>query len=285
MPEIDTRFPEWIARKTWMQSESVPQALIAGAQIAQRQQQINQQNRELLLREAAEKSKYNTLRQQAEGTVALGIILEQATEKNAWTAPETRAKVYSLTKQYPWLANTDLFKGAIQSFDNADKAEARLQLETERQTAITDRNQASIESRFDLLGQRIDAMTQMEGIKNENRTALTELKSELDIIRDAMKPRTLRPERYDLNESDRMLMKSELDAIEVAQKNLEIDSAEAQRQRDSIDAKFKKRAVSSTAEQSLVPAAGDRVTTKAQYDQLPSGTEFTGADGNKYRKP
>lgn len=283
---IDTRLQPWYDRKMWHQSDGVSRDLQAGAQLAQQQQQINQRNRELVMRQAAEKLKYDMMRQQAEGQVALGIIMEQATQKNAWTAPETRSKVYSLTKQYPWLANTDLFKTTIQNFENADKSEARLLLETERQTAITDRNQASIESRFDLLGQRIDAMTQMEGIRHENRTALTELKSELDIIRDAMKPRTLRPERYDLNESDRMLMKSELDAVDAAQKNLEIDNAEAQRQRDAIDVKFKKRAVSSTSEQlAPAPASGAPITTKAQYDQLPSGTEFIGADGKKYRKP
>lgn len=126
MPEIDTRFPAWMIQKNWTQSDDVTRTLIAGAQIAQQQAQLQQQQRELMLREATEKLKRNMMQQQAEGTVALGAILDQATQQNAWTSPETRSKVYSLAKQYPWLTGTELFQGALKSFDSADESQRRL---------------------------------------------------------------------------------------------------------------------------------------------------------------
>lgn len=123
---IDTRLPQWMVEKNFTTSNSVSHDLHAGAQLAQQQQQINQRNRELVMRQAAEKLKYDMMRQQAEGSVALGIIMEQATQKNTWTAPETRSKVYGLARQYPWLAETDLFKGAMQNFEHADMAQKQL---------------------------------------------------------------------------------------------------------------------------------------------------------------
>lgn len=141
---IDTRMPEWMVRKNWTQGDGVSRDIQAGMQIGLQQQQINQRNRELLLREAAQKLKTDAMRQQAEGSVALGIIMEQATQKNAWTAPETRSKVYSLAKQYPWLAETDLFKATLKNFENADESDRRLN---------------EIKTRYELMAQQLEPPT------------------------------------------------------------------------------------------------------------------------------
>lgn len=130
MAEIDTRFPAWMAQKNWATSDNVSRDLQTGYQLGQRNREMEirreQENRQLLMQEAAQKLKTDMMRQQAEGQVALGIIMEQATQRNAWTDPQTRSKVYSLARQYPWLAETDLFKSTLQNFEHADMAQKQL---------------------------------------------------------------------------------------------------------------------------------------------------------------
>lgn len=93
----------------------------------------------------------------------------------------------------------DQLKGSIQSGLQTQKDDAASELEAQREEGRINRQRIGLENTLSVL----DA-------KGEQAEHLREIQHDLDVKRDALKPRTKRPEQYDLDESDRMMMQEEL---------------------------------------------------------------------------
>lgn len=185
-----------------------------GAQMYQQIQQMQNQQRQMAMQEEAHRLKMEGNRFVSSGAIELGRLMEEGGANNLYAEPAFEGRLWSLGQQTPQLIESDVFQGAIKVVENAKTAKARAEITTITQQAITDRNQASIESRFDLLGQRLDGMAQMEGLKQENREALTTMRNDLNILRDSLKPTRTGQLVHDLTETDLVSMRSELSTLD-----------------------------------------------------------------------
>ena len=212
MPDLNTAMPQWLVQEHFLNrqnnsGEKFLQGMQLGANIAQRNRQISLEERAMRLKEGSEM-------QQREGLIALGEVMSNATDAGTWDSPETERAVWGVVHKYPWLTKNEAFGAAMENFDQARKAKLRTEITDVTQQAITDRNQAAIQGRFDLLSQRLDSMTQLEGVKQEGRTALAEFKNELNMLRDQLKPTRPGEVFHDLPESEMVAMRSELTGLD-----------------------------------------------------------------------
>lgn len=214
MPELNTQFPTWMLQKAWHEKAAASkigdqtlQAMQLGAQMAQQAHTRKLQNR---AHELEQQSKTHYVN----GMMEMGSVMEEGARNNAYADPAWEGKFWSTAQRYPQLMETSEFKGLTSIVENAKTAKARAEITTLTQQSITDRNQASIDSRFSLFDQKLDGLAQMEGLKQENREALTTLRNDLNILRDSLKPTRTGQLVHDLTETDLVAMRSELSTLD-----------------------------------------------------------------------
>lgn len=297
MDVADPNLPQFLQRRVGFLDHSVSQDAQAGFNMGIRLREQSRIERAAKLQEEAMRLTLEEKQRAAEGTVAISRVLSKMGSSGGYTDPALRAEFWDEVSRNPHFARSPVFKDIMDSFQNADQAKERGLLERQRQESITERNQASIDSRFGLLTQRIDAAMQAEGIKQEHREALAELKADLQVWRDSMKPTRAGELVHDLSESDLSAMKSELATLDNLFKAKQIkgtkkpgafssgyietpDAEYQRRKREVIDSYSNKRLVAPKQAEAL-----PTVTSKEDFDKLQSGDEFIGSDGKKYRKP
>lgn len=214
MPELNTQFPTWMLQKTWHDKAAASkigdqtlQAMQLGAQMAQQAHTRKLQNR---AHELEQQSKTHYVN----GMMEMGSVMEEGARNNTYADPVWEGKFWSTAQRYPQLMETSEFKGLTSIVENAKTAKARAEITSLTQQAITDRNDASIDSRFALFDQKLDGMAQVEGLKQENREALTTLRNDLNILRDSLKPTRTGQLVHDLTETDLASMRAELTTID-----------------------------------------------------------------------
>jgi hypothetical protein len=299
MAELNTQFPAWLAQAHFLKRENnsgerFTQGMQAGAQIAQNNRRLALEERAMLLKEEADFSS-------KAGLIELGAVVADIAKTGDWTAPENVSRFYSTASKYPNAMRSEAFQNLEQNFVNARKAKETAELWSNRKEIDRDIAYSKIEARFQEQEARINAALQMEGLKSENRDHylrlqtelnvlrdefksdrasdlekqkqtgrenLRELGHELDVDRDALKPKTRRPEQMDLDESDRMLMKSELDELEgwrKARRSAQFD-AEYEKRRSKIEQKYDARKKTSRTESAPAPGATNSPTKVLRYN-------------------
>lgn len=193
---------------------STLQDIQVGAQMVAQQNQQRIQQRQLAMQEEAHRLKMEGQRFVSTGAIALGRLMEEGGNNNLYADSAFEGKLWSLGQRYPQLLESEVFQGAVKVIDHAKAAKLKAEVTDVTQQAITARNDASIQSRFDLLSQRLDGMLQMEGVRQDGRTAIEELRGDLRILRDSLKPTRTGELVHDLPETDLVAMRSELGALD-----------------------------------------------------------------------
>lgn len=212
---VNPTVPEFLQRRVaGFETSTQSQDIQLGAQLYQQAQQMRNQQRQLAMQEEAHRLKIEGNRFVSAGAIELGRLMEEGGNSNLYADPSFEGKLWSIGQRYPQLLESEVFQGATKVVENAKTAKARAEIMTLTQQSITDRSDSAIQSRFDLLTQRLDGMTQMEGLKQENREALTTLRNDLNILRDSLKPTRTGQLVHDLTETDLVAMRSELSTLD-----------------------------------------------------------------------
>lgn len=127
--------------------------------------------------------------------------------------------------------------------------------------------------------------------------------TELGIYRDSLKPTRIGQLVHDLPETDLAEMRAEIRALDNMYEKgelkgskrgffegggtIETAAQEYKRMQQEIFKKYDAKRVGTPrpAGQAVTAPSVPTVTTKEDFDKLPSGTEFIGSDGKRYRKP
>lgn len=291
---ISSVLPAWLQKRASpFETSSTQQDLQAGFQMAQQVIQNNRQLRALQLQEEARRLALDEKERVAQGAVEVTRVLAEMGQSGDYTSPALQSKFWDAVSKNPKFATSPAFKDILDTFQNAEQAKARAALEQTRQQAITDRSDSAIQSRFDLLTQRLDSMTQLEGVKQDGRTALAELKNELNMLRDQLKPTRPGEIFHDLSEADLAQMKSDLAALDKMYEKGRIKGKggglfsndpkttpeqEYQAERAAIQKKYEAKRTSAPRP---APEPAKQDDFKAMYDALPSGAEYTDPNGVK----
>lgn len=211
---IDSTLPAYLAKRTHWTDDSVSRSIQLGAQMYQQSQQEKRLNRAAAMQEEVKRLALEEKERVAEGTVEITRILSKMGQSGGYTDPALQSEFWNAVSKHPKFAGSPVFKDIMDTFQYAEQAKSRSELETLRQQSISDRSDASIQSRFDLFAQKLDGFAQMEGIKQENREALTTLRNDLNILRDSLKPTRTGQLVHDLPETDLVALRSELTTLD-----------------------------------------------------------------------
>lgn len=212
---ISSELPVFLRERVrFTDHSSTLQDIQVGAQMAQQAREEQRLNRAQQLNEEAKRMAMDEKERIAAGAVEVTRVLSEMGQTGGYTDPALQSKFWDAVSRNPKFAASPAFKDILDTFQYAEQAKARAQLETTRQDAIGERNQASITSRFDLLSQRLDGMLQMEGVRQDGRKAIEELKNDLNMLRDSLKPTRVGALVHDLPEADLVAMRSELGALD-----------------------------------------------------------------------
>lgn len=223
---VDFSFPAWL-RDQHSFADSLAKGAAVGsaiasnvyrnralsAQIQMEGEQMAYRNRDLDMKQELLKLKLDGEMNEKQGMVEVGKVLSEIAANGDWTNPGARAKFFGVVAKYPNIAKSPVFDNLIQNFQAADTAKARAELETQRQEAITGRNESNIDARFTALNERFDQVLQLEGVKAENRKELEGLRNELNMLRDQFKPLSSGSDRFDLPYSKQLEYQARLDSI------------------------------------------------------------------------
>jgi hypothetical protein len=184
---IDSTLPGYLAQRAHWTDPTVARDIQLGANLYQESQQEKRMQRAQAMQEELRRITLEEKERIAEGTVEVAKIFSEMGQSGGYTDPGLQGKFWDAIKRHPKFANSPAFKDMMDTFQNAEQAKARSALETLRQEAISDRNFNNVQSRFDLLNERISGMMQLEGEKAGNRERLAEIQSELNILRDSFR--------------------------------------------------------------------------------------------------
>lgn len=282
-------------QKTWHDKAASSKIGDQALQAMQLGAQMGQQAHRRRLDERAHAIEQQSKTHYVTGMMELGSVMAEGAQNNAYAEPEWESKFWNTAKKYPQLMGTTEFRGLTSTIENAKQAKAKAEITSLTQDAISERNQSAIQSRFDLLGQRLDGMAQMEGIKQENREELTTLRNDLNILRDSLKPTRTGQLVHDLPETDLVALRSELTTLDNLFKEnklkgtktpgvftrgyTETPEAEYERRKQEILKKYDaKRIGTPRPAEAATPPADD---FKSRYDALPSGAEYIDPNGVK----
>lgn len=167
-------------------------------------------------------------------------------------------------------------------FDTTDPDERRTILQRAREQYVK-QQPASIaaESRIAMMEQRLAQMLAVEGVKAENRKELEALRTDLQMLRDQNKPLSSGSDRFDLPYTKQLEYQARLESIQNDLRYLK----DPKGRDDAIKALTKEYEEFRIDRRHGRRDATNLITTKEEYDALPSGSEFTGSDGKLYRKP
>lgn len=211
---IDATLPAYLAQRAHWTDPTVSRDLQAGANLYHQSQQERRMQRAQQMQEEVKRLALEEKEHVAEGTVAITKILSEMAKTGGYNDPALKSQFWDAVSNNPKFGGSQAFKDIMDTFQYAEQAKARSEMESLRQQSITDRSESAIQSRFDLLGQRIDGMAQMEDLKQENREALTTLRSDLNILRDSLKPTRTGQLVHDLTETDLVALRSELSTLD-----------------------------------------------------------------------
>lgn len=204
MAELNTQFPVWMLQKQWHDRENSSrignqalQAIQIGAHAGQQQRRTALMEREQLLeREAELKTR--------EGMAELGVVLSEISDSGDWTLPENKKKFWGVAAKHPYVMKHPSFRDIVDNFQQADAAKSNL----EKLDATYDLRSEELDQRHDNrlieLDRQYENMLSRQNLAHESRIEIEKLRQQLQVERDALKPTTQRPERFDLDESDRI---------------------------------------------------------------------------------
>lgn len=203
----------------------------------------------------------------AEGNAVLAETLSGV--GSDWANPEAESRVLDVVTQYPHVVKSPLFKDVMMNFRIAQQGQLRKELLHEqiggRETLEMQRQQ----NRMEALTTRLDRMAGMKTDDQAFKVDLEELLQEHRLERDRTKASTSGTERFDLNKSDEIKMRSELNSLQIALNQGVLELPEFEQKREKVFKKYealaRKPAQPSAAPKAAGPAK--RVRVKA-----PDGT-------------
>jgi hypothetical protein len=143
-------------------------------------------------------------------------------QTGGYNDPALQSEFWDAVSKNPKFAGSPVFKDIMDTFQNAEQAKSRAELETLKQRSISQRSADSIQSRFDILGERLNVLMQLEGVKSANKEHLTQIQADLNLLRDSFKADAATDLEL-LKQSGRMDIQNARDAasLDRVQKSLE----------------------------------------------------------------
>lgn len=273
--QLDPNVLPWMRRQGEAAREATQQFQF-GARMAEVQKENAYRNEVLRLQKETQFLKQVSELQINQGMVEVGKVLSEIADAEDWASPQAEAKFYDVVAKNPAITRSPNFDNLASIFSNARKAKETADLARERfdtqlaiQDEITARNQSNIESRFELLNQRLEGMTRLEGLKAEHQKELAEVRGEIQMLRDQFKPLSTSSDRFDLPYSLQKEYDARLEAIsndltllkKPQEKQAQIKALRSEYEPYRID---RRRPASATTNQS----SGTRIRNKA------TGKEF-----------
>lgn len=284
---LNLQVPAWLQERTGPFDQAPTQQFALGAQIAQRAQQIQQENRVLQLREEHFRLQREELERIAEGTVAASAVFSEMGRVGDYTDPELQSKFWATVQKYPKFTRSPAFKDMVDTLQSAALAKTRME-----QIAVThDLRSEEIDqrhaNRLNELETQYQNLLQRDDLRQEDRIAIEKLQQQLAIERDALKPTTQRPERFDLDRSDEIEYNAKVDGLKEwlkAQPTNRKDPDAPYRQYterlNALNKEFEPR-----KKKRVVGEPVGKVSTKQNFDEyyrsLPVGAEYVAPDGVK----
>lgn len=235
---------EWINGRDfqWLQPSQSDGTFMRGMQLGMqmRHQRINES---IAMQEAESKVKLMDLNFQmkraelrayenlAEGNAQLATALSETAGK--WTEPESKARFWGIASKYPQVMKSPQFKELVDNFQLADTAKARQDYLQSMVGGQKDLETLKQGHRLESLTTRLDRMSDMKMDDQAFKVEMEGLLQEHRLERDKAKASTSGTERFDLNKSDEIKMRSELNSLQIAlnQGVLELPEFEAKREK------------------------------------------------------
>ena len=226
---ISSELPAWLVNRTTMfdrNQSSTAQDIQAGAQLYQQSQQNQRMQRAQQLQEEARQIALDEKERVAAGAVEVTRVLSEMGKTGGYSDPALQAKFWDAVSRNPKFVASPAFKEIVDTFQYAEQAKERSELLKQRYGYREDEAYLRHLDRLAEIGKRGDVQQELLGAKSDfdllkaeavasHKQEQIRLQTDENIRRDAAKPQTLRPERFDLNESDRMGMAAELDRLEI----------------------------------------------------------------------
>lgn len=271
---ISSELPAWLQRRVSpFETSSTSQDMQVGFQLAQQWQQNQRLNRAQALQEEARRLALDEKERVAQGAVEVTRVLAEMGQSGGYSSPELQSKFWEAVSRNPKFASSPAFKDIMDTLQYSEQAKARAELlkttynlrddnaYNRHLDRLAEQEQRGEISK-DILATKSDYDLLMEDARQEHRQDNIRFQTDENMRRDAAKPRTLRPARYDLNESDRMSMSTDLEKLKIWYRNQSFSKAKApaieaeyQRQLNEIEAKYAGRRVPSQEALPAPPAA------------------------------
>lgn len=196
--------PEYLTPPHWLDKQAVSRDIGIGVEIVRGMQQRQQQERVLRLREEHFRLQREELERIAEGTVAASSVFAEMGRTGDYTNPELQSKFWDTVQKYPKFTKSPAFKDMVDTLQSATMAKTQMERLTTGYDLRSEELDQRHENRLTELDRQYENMLSRQDLAHESRIEIEKLRQQLQVERDALKPTTQRPERFDLDESDRI---------------------------------------------------------------------------------
>lgn len=231
----------------------------------------------------------NAKRVSQEGVAALASVMGNAAKREF--DPESEALLWETASHFPAMMTRPEFREFTQQFELARTARMRNELLKTQITGREDLESIRQQHRLESIASRMDRIADMKFDDQDFKVKFEALQQEHRLERDKVKASSGGQERFDLNKSDEIAMRADLQSLQTAFNQGILESAEFDKKRDATIAKYRAKARTTqaapapTATTPANPGEPARVTSQAEFDALPSGALFINpADGKVLRK-
>lgn len=201
---IGGALPEYLTSQHWLDKQAVSRDIGIGVEIVRGMQQRQQQERVLRLREEHFRLQREELERIAEGTVAASSVFSEMGNAGDYTNPELQSKFWATVQKYPKFTQSPAFKDMVDTLQSAEIAKKQMDQITTRHDLRSEELDQRHDNRLIELDRQYENMLSRQDLAHESRIEIEKLRQQLQVERDALKPTTQRPERFDLDESDRI---------------------------------------------------------------------------------
>lgn len=211
---INSTLPAYLAQRTHWTSESVSRGFQLGAQMYQQSQQEKRMQRAQQLQEETKRYVLEEKERIAEGTVEVTRILSEMGQTGGYSDPALQAKFWDAVSRNPKFAASPAFKDVMDTFQYAEQAKARKELLGQTYDLRGDEIELKHLNRLDEFDAQLSNLLSVEGLRQEDRERLENLRQKNRLERDSLKPTRTGQLVHDLTETDLASMRAELTTID-----------------------------------------------------------------------
>lgn len=209
---IDSQLPAWLQQRSFI-GEGVTQGAQVGFNMGIQLRQQARIERAQKLQEEAMRLALEEKERIAEGTVAVTRVLSEMGKTGGYNDPVLKSKFWDTIAANPNFANSKVFKDIMDTFQNAEQAQARKELLEQTYDLRGDAAEQRHLLRLEEIDAQLEKALETENLSQDHRLELEDRRqrNRQEMLR--LRPTGTRPAQLDLDRSDQMLMDAELDNL------------------------------------------------------------------------